>query len=39
LTDPVPPPEPQVQIQIKTEIKKEFYMVNPQGVVTKLPTN
>ena len=39
LTDPVPPPEPQVQVQIKTEIKKEFYMVNPQGVVTKLPTN
>lgn len=37
LTDPVPPPEPQVQI--RTEIKKEFYMVNPQGVVTKLPTN
>ncbi|MFK7770535.1 MAG: hypothetical protein AB8F94_00295 [Saprospiraceae bacterium] len=39
LNDPIPPPEPQVQVQIKTEIKKEFYMVNPQGVVTKLPTN
>ena len=39
LNDPVPPPEPQVRVQIKTEIKKEFYMVNQQGVVTKLPTN
>ncbi len=39
LTDPVPPPEPQVQVKIKTEIKKEFYLVNPQGVITKLPTN
>ena len=37
LIDLASPPEPKPQVKI--EYKKEFYMVNPQGVVTKLPTN